>query len=85
MLNYMSMCFSGYTRAHDNFMIPPSNGNIFNVAGPLWGESTGRLLTKANDAYIWCFLCSAPEQTVDQILETLVLHYNYKTNQQERR
>ena len=35
-----------------------SNGNIFRVAGRLWGESTshwGIPLTKASDAELWCF------------------------------
>ena len=44
------------------------NGNIFRVAGPLWGEFSTHWwipLTKASDAELWCFLCSAPEQTVE--------------------
>ena len=35
-----------------------SNGNIFPVTGPLWGESTGHRwipLTKASDAELWYF------------------------------
>ena len=35
-----------------------SNGNIFRVTGPLWGESTGDRwipLTKASDAELWWF------------------------------
>ena len=35
---------------------------------PLWGEFIGHLwipLTKARDAELWCFLWSAPEQTID--------------------
>ena len=50
-----------------------SNGNIFCVTGPLWGESTGHRripLTKAKDEF-WCFLWSAPEQTVKQTICTL--------------
>ena len=46
-----------------------SNGNIFRVAGPLWGKSTGHRwipLTKASDAEFWYFLLSAPEQTLEQ-------------------
>ena len=42
----------------------------------LWGESTGDRwipLTKASDAELWCFLWSAPEQTVDQTIETPVI------------
>ena len=57
------------------FMMPPPNGNILRVTGHLWGESTGPRwipLTKAGDTELWCFLWSAPEQTVEQTLETLV-------------
>ena len=46
-----------------------SNGNIPRVTGPLWGESTGpRWIppTKYSDAGLWCFLWSAPEQTIEQ-------------------
>ena len=49
-----------------------SNGNIFHVTGPLWGEFTGHRwipLTKASDAELWCFPWSAPEQTVQQTIE----------------
>ena len=44
-----------------------SNGNIFRVTGPLCGELTGHRwipLTKASDAELWCFLWTAPVQTV---------------------
>ena len=37
-----------------------SHGNIFRVAGPLWGEfivHRWNPLTKASDAKLWCFLC----------------------------
>ena len=50
-------------------MMTSSNGNIFRVNGPLWGESTADRwvpLTKAFDAELWCFLWSAPEQTIEQ-------------------
>ena len=53
-----------------------SNGNIFRVTGPLWGESIGHRwspLTKASDADLSCFLWFASEQTVDQTIETLVI------------
>ena len=43
-------------------MMTSLNGNIFRVAGPLWGEFTGHRwipLTKASDAELWCFLWSA--------------------------
>ena len=39
-----------------------SNGNIFRVTGPLWGESTSHPwipLIKASDAELWCFLICA--------------------------
>ena len=52
-------------------MMTPSNGNIFRVAGHLWGESTGDRwipLTKASDAELWWFLWSAPEQTLEQTI-----------------
>ena len=48
-------------------MMTSSNGDIFRVTGPLWGEFTGHRwipLTKASDAELWRFLWSAPEQTV---------------------
>ena len=50
-------------------MMTSSNGNIPRVTGPLWGESTGPRwipLTKYSDAGLWCFLWSAPEQTIEQ-------------------
>ena len=53
-----------------------SNGNIFRDTDPLWGESTGHRwirLTSASDEVLWCFLRSAPEQTVVQPNETLAI------------
>ena len=47
-----------------NDMMTSSNGNIFHVTGPLYGEFTGdRWIppTKASEAELWCFLWSAPE------------------------
>ena len=41
------------------FLMTSSNGSIFRVTGPLWGEFTGGWwipLTKASDAQLWCFL-----------------------------
>ena len=38
-------------------MMTSSDGNIFHVTGPLWGESTGHRwipLTKASDTGLWC-------------------------------
>ena len=54
-------------------MMTSSNENIFHVTGHLWGESTCDRwlpLTKASDVELWCFLWSAPEQMIDQKLET---------------
>ena len=51
---------------HD-VMVTSSNGNVFRVTGPLYGEYTGHRwipLTKASDAEFWCFLSSVPEETV---------------------
>ena len=45
-------------------MMTSSNGNIFRVNGPLWGEFTGdRWIphTKARDTELWCFFLSVPE------------------------
>ena len=56
------------------FMMTSSNGNIFRVTGPLWGESTGHRwipLTKASDAEM--ISCISPEQTVMQTIETPVI------------
>ena len=50
-------------------MMTSSNGSIFSVTGPLWGESIGHRwipLTKASDAELWRFLWSAPGQTAEQ-------------------
>ena len=52
-----------------------SNENIFRVTGPLCGEFTGDRwipLKKASDAELWCFLWSAPEQTVERTIEAPV-------------
>ena len=52
-------------------MMMSSNGNIFRVTGPLWGESTGDPwipLTKASDMELWCFLWSEPEQRFSKCL-----------------
>ena len=51
------------------FMITSSNGNIFRVTGPLWGESTSHrriFFTTAIDAVLRCFLWSAPERFNEQ-------------------
>ena len=49
-------------------IMTPSNGNIFCVTGHLCGEFTGRRripLTTDSNAELWCFLWTAPEQTVE--------------------
>ena len=53
-------------------MVTSSSGNILNIIGPLWGESTGDWWiphTKARDSELWSFLWSAPEWAVDQTFE----------------
>ena len=53
-----------------------SNGNIFRVTGPLWGESIGHWwipITKASDMKLWYFLWSVPEQAVKQTIEMPVI------------
>ena len=45
------------------------NGSIFRGTGPLRWEFIGHRwlpLTKASEAELWCFLWSAPEETVEQ-------------------
>ena len=57
-------------------MMTASNGNIFCVTGPLWGDFTSHRwipLTKAYDAELWCFFSSASEQTVEYTIETPVI------------
>ena len=59
------------TKQNAQNMMTSSNGNIFRVTGPLWGEFTGDRwtpLTKASDAELWCFLSSVPEQMVEKPL-----------------
>ena len=56
-------------------MMMSSNGNIFRVTGPLWGEFTGDWwipFTKASGVEL-CILWSAPEQTAEQIIKTPVI------------
>ena len=56
-------------------MMSSSNGNIFRVTGPLWGESTGQRcipLTKDSVSELLC-VWSAPEQTDEQTIETPVI------------
>ena len=46
------------------YMMTSSNGNIFRITGPLWGEFTDDWWiphTKASDTESWCFLWSASE------------------------
>ena len=57
-----------------SWMMTSSKWNILCVTGLAWGESTCHWwipLTKAIDAD-FCFLWSAPEQTVEQTIETPV-------------
>ena len=61
---------------YQNTMMTSPNENFFRVTGPVWEETTGNRwipLTKASDAELWCFLWSAPEQTIEQTIETPVI------------
>ena len=61
---------------HVHIMMMSSNGNIFHITGPLWGESTGHRwipLTKASDAELRYFLWSAYEHTFAPTIEMLVI------------
>ena len=54
-------------------MVTSSNKNIFRVTGLLWRETTGHRwipLTKLVMRNLWCFLWYAPEQMVEQTIET---------------
>ena len=57
-------------------MMTTSNGSIFRVTGPLWGEITGHRwipLTKASNVDLWCSLWIAAEEPVEQLIETQVI------------
>ena len=60
-LRVKKCCLKGVDNgAHS--MMTTSNGNIFRVTGPLWGESTGHRripLTKVSNTELWCLLWSA--------------------------
>ena len=80
-INSMKIQFTSNPSLHIGevgcYMMTSSNGNIFCVSGPLWGEFTGHrwiLLTKASDAELWCFVWSALEQTVEQTIGDLRSH-----------
>ena len=52
-------------------MTTSSNGSSFRVTGPLCGEFSGDRwisLTKTSDAELWCFLWSAPEETIVRLV-----------------
>ena len=75
----LSSIYLGQTyldQSHCKGMMTSSNGNIFRVTGPLCVEFTGHRcipFTKASNAELWWFLWSAPVQTVEQTIETLVI------------
>ena len=59
-------------------MMVSSKGNTLHVTCHLWGECTGHRwipLTKASDTELWCLLWFAPEQTIEQTMETPVIWY----------
>ena len=53
-------------------MMTSSNGNIFRDTGPLCGHRWIPL-TKTSVAELWCFHWSAPDQDVEQTIDTLVI------------
>ena len=61
------------------FLLPQGDvmeWNMLRVTSPLWGESTGYLwipFTKAIEAELRCFPWSAPEQGVEQTIDTPVV------------
>ena len=62
--------------SHIPFMMTSSNGNIFLVTGPLWGESTGHQwipLTKAINTELWGFLRTVPQQMIEKTIEMRVI------------
>ena len=76
LLAWASLSFMIGSWLHVYIMMTPSNGNIFRITGPLCGETTGQRripLTKASDAKLWCFLWSAPEETVQPTIEMPVI------------
>ena len=50
-------------------MMTSSNGSIFRVTGPLGGDRWISL-RNASDAVLWRLIWSAPEQTIEQTIET---------------
>ena len=74
-INQIKTIYGRYSTAI-HYMMTSSNGNIVRVNGPLWKEFTGHWgipHTKASDAELWCFLWSAPEQTVEHTIATPVI------------
>ena len=55
-----------------------SNGNIFHITGPLWGEATGHWwipLTKASDAELWYFFFIYAWTSDEPTMEMPVIWY----------
>ena len=59
----LPVCLTEIRTSHPHWstmiMITSSNGNIFRITGPLYGEFTGHRwipVTKASDAELWCLL-----------------------------
>ena len=58
------------------YMLTSLNGTIFRVTSLWCGQFAAHRwipLTKASDAELWLFLWSAPEPTIEQTMETLVI------------
>ena len=69
-------CYFRFCTIFIVLIMTSSNGNVFRVTGPLWGESTGHRwipLTTASDAERRCFLWSTSEETVEQTIDTPVI------------
>ena len=102
LLTHWSYVFLALTHRYGWIIKPPKNfqynnthddeWNYFRRYWPFVRGTTGHWwipLTKASDAVLWCFLWSAPEQTVKQTIETpglgpssrsLLRHCNVITN-----
>ena len=74
---YRFRLWLGSEQATSSYLMKTSsNGNIFSITGPLCGKFIGHRwipLTNASGAELWSFPWSAPEETVEQSIETRVI------------
>ena len=56
-------------------MIASWYGNVFRVAGPLWGKSIGYTSERTSNTELWCYclIFCQPEHTDEQIAELFVI------------